>query len=252
MDIVKRSDAKSAGLKRYFTGRPCSKGHSAERTVCDHACVECSRRKSAAASKKPDRMAYMREYQRDYRNAHPDRIKATRDCQDKSRLAEHARARRAQNPEPHKAALRRSFQKHKATRLAETRAWKAANKQATSNHMRAAKAKRRAAEGSFTRDDVETMLVEQCGVCAACPANISESYHVDHMTPLARGGTNWPDNLQLLCPACNRSKGAKTMAEWMAWKIEVSCYSGFQRCSGSSAAGGVSEASTGGAGTRTK
>ncbi|MXX30642.1 MAG: HNH endonuclease [Gammaproteobacteria bacterium] len=34
--------------------------------------------------------------------------------------------------------------------------------------------------------------------------------------PRSRGGTDHPDNLQLLCSHCNRSKGGRTMAEWRA------------------------------------
>jgi hypothetical protein len=35
-------------------------------------------------------------------------------------------------------------------------------------------------------------------------------YEVDHIIPLARGGTHHPDNLQLLTEAENRSKGASS------------------------------------------
>ena len=58
---------------------------------------------------------------------------------------------------------------------------------------------------------------EQEGVCVGCdthfPFRIME---VDHMLPRSQGGTDHPDNLQLLCSACNRSKGGRTMAEWRA------------------------------------
>ena len=38
-----REEALVAGLTRYFTGRPCSKGHIAERLVSNRYCCECSR-----------------------------------------------------------------------------------------------------------------------------------------------------------------------------------------------------------------
>ena len=39
----KRAEAKTLGLKRYFTGIPCPNGHIAERTTDKGACVECAR-----------------------------------------------------------------------------------------------------------------------------------------------------------------------------------------------------------------
>jgi hypothetical protein len=42
-DTVSRKLAKARGLKFYFTGKPCSKGHVAERYVSGGPCVECAR-----------------------------------------------------------------------------------------------------------------------------------------------------------------------------------------------------------------
>lgn len=58
---------------------------------------------------------------------------------------------------------------------------------------------------------------EQEGVCAGCTTHFPfQVMDVDHILPRSRGGTDHPDNLQLPCSGCNRSKGAKTMAEWRA------------------------------------
>ena len=58
---------------------------------------------------------------------------------------------------------------------------------------------------------------EQEGVCAGCATHFPfRVMDVDHILPRSRGGTDHPDNLQLLCSGCNRSKGGKTMAEWKA------------------------------------
>ena len=58
---------------------------------------------------------------------------------------------------------------------------------------------------------------EQEGVCAGCNTHFPfRVMDVDHMLPRSKGGTDHPDNLQLLCSGCNRSKGGRTMAEWRA------------------------------------
>ncbi len=37
----------------------------------------------------------------------------------------------------------------------------------------------------------------------------------DHILPFSRGGNSTIDNLITACKSCNRSKGAKTLSEWM-------------------------------------
>lgn len=46
--------------------------------------------------------------------------------------------------------------------------------------------------------------------CCKCGKNGSQvELQVDHIHPVARGGSNHPSNLQTLCRACNQRKGAK-------------------------------------------
>jgi hypothetical protein len=42
-----------------------------------------------------------------------------------------------------------------------------------------------------------------------CPCGAVDRLTVDHVVPLARGGTNDPTNLQVLCLSCNTRKGAR-------------------------------------------
>jgi 5-methylcytosine-specific restriction endonuclease McrA len=79
-------------------------------------------------------------------------------------------------------------------------------------------ARRKRAPGRHTAADVRQLYEAQRGVCAACDAVLVAKgrgrYHVDHIMPIALGGSNWPENLQLLCPPCNMSKNAKHPDEW--------------------------------------
>lgn len=88
---------------------------------------------------------------------------------------------------------------------------------------RAARSRRRAAQagapGSHGPADVLRLWHRQRGECARCGSRFGKrpsdgGYHVDHVTPLSRGGSDWPRNLQLLCPPCNLSKQGKTPAEF--------------------------------------
>lgn len=87
--------------------------------------------------------------------------------------------------------------------------------------MRAIVARRRSllagAEGRYTKADISAMKLKQGNRCACCHDALTD-YHVDHVIPLTKGGTNWPDNLQLLCPTCNRSKGNKLPHEFIEYR----------------------------------
>jgi hypothetical protein len=42
-DYITRADARTFGLRRFYTGEPCQWGHDCERYVSNDQCVECSR-----------------------------------------------------------------------------------------------------------------------------------------------------------------------------------------------------------------
>jgi 5-methylcytosine-specific restriction endonuclease McrA len=55
------------------------------------------------------------------------------------------------------------------------------------------------------------------GKCAYCATPLGErEFTVDHRLPVARDGTDDPDNLACCCAACNRAKWTRTDEEFVA------------------------------------
>ena len=63
--------------------------------------------------------------------------------------------------------------------------------------------------GTHTQSDIRKQYTSQKGKCYYCKKRVGKMYHVDHVIPLARGGSNGLENLVIACPACNMSKHAK-------------------------------------------
>lgn len=62
--IISKSQAKSLGIKFYFTGKPCKHGHIAERMVSKSTCRECNRVNGLKYYKenKPEISLYNKQY----------------------------------------------------------------------------------------------------------------------------------------------------------------------------------------------
>ena len=67
------------------------------------------------------------------------------------------------------------------------------------------------------RTHKHTLYGVQEGVCAGCRVHFPfRNLTIDHVVPRAKGGQDNPENLQLLCGACNSKKGTGTQAELVA------------------------------------
>lgn len=79
--------------------------------------------------------------------------------------------------------------------------------------VRSRKARKKGAQGNYTHADIAMMYKRQKGKCYYCKAKL-DTYHIEHIIPIVRGGTNDPSNIVLSCPPCNLSKGSKLPHEW--------------------------------------
>jgi hypothetical protein len=60
---------------------------------------------------------------------------------------------------------------------------------------------------SDLRKQLRVEIAAGLHACATCKSE--EDLAIDHRVPIARGGTNQPKNLQILCRSCNSRKGTK-------------------------------------------
>jgi hypothetical protein len=72
MEIISRQEAKARGLKRYFTGEPCPKGHVTERHVSSGTCCECTRLSQIIENLTPEQIEKVRATTRAWQQANPE------------------------------------------------------------------------------------------------------------------------------------------------------------------------------------
>jgi 5-methylcytosine-specific restriction endonuclease McrA len=211
--IISQSSARAKGLKRYFTGKPCRRGHIAERYTNGGACAACDR--ARRPKKFPDHVPMTPEEKkekhrlesREYRKQNLEKVLAYQaDYRSKTRQAacERSAQWRRDNPDRYLQSIKRSVQKNPALyrfiwRLARLRY----------------RIRQLSASGSFTAAQIAVLLQAQNYLCAGCQASIRNKYSIDHIHALSNGGSNDISNIQLLCKPCNSSKGAKGMHEWL-------------------------------------
>lgn len=123
-----------------------------------------------------------------WKAANPERVKAS------------AAARHAANPERRKAA---------------EAAWRAENPEARRIHDQNRRARERKNGGVLSKGLSAKLFKLQDGKCPCCKQPLGDDFHLDHVIPLALGGPNTDDNMQLLRKTCNLQKSAKHPVQYM-------------------------------------
>lgn len=122
------------------------------------------------------------------------------------------------NPERAAAAVKRWQQANLERVKEKARAWASENRESRNATQRNRNAKKRNSEGQHSAKDVESIILLQRQMCACCQSKLIFSgvnrYHVDHIMPIALGGSNGRENLQALCKKCNLRKSAKPPEVW--------------------------------------
>lgn len=146
-----------------------------------------------------------------YLARHPDRRKASVAAyyeRNKERIALYHRARYQAKKSELYAQHQEWRRKNPEKAVAEVLRWQKRNPDKVREYRTKNRAKRRNAQGAVSNGYIGFLLRQQDWKCVYCRTHLAE-YHVDHIIPVAAGGKTEDENLQLLCPPCNRSKGSK-------------------------------------------
>jgi 5-methylcytosine-specific restriction endonuclease McrA len=151
----------------------------------------------------------LRNNQRDWRARNPEKVdRAHKEWAERNPDKIHRAEKEWRERNPEKARENwRQWKERNPERVRENyRVWAAANPERLAQRNRLQRAQRVSAAGTHTQADIEAIFALQRGRCAYCRRSVRKGYHVDHIVPLSKGGTNDRRNLQLACAACNVSK----------------------------------------------
>lgn len=226
MLLLSKEDARSQGLKWYFTGQPCLRGHVAPRQVSNGRCRTCHQTSKALPENKrrdkqtrqSNRTAERREQERrkalERRRANPEKYRERDRRRDPVKRAESKKRSYLKNKEKHRAreAVRRERDREKIAQYqqeyrqknleksrSKTREWNRRNIKRKIAHNIARRKRTRQATPPWVRKFDLAAVIELC----------PEGMHVDHEIPLknrAVCGLHVPWNLVFTDPQINRIK----------------------------------------------
>jgi 5-methylcytosine-specific restriction endonuclease McrA len=197
--------------------------------VADYAAANPDKVRAARAKWYSANSEKARKYSAEYAAGNPEKAKAYRKANrerlrelnagyraaNREKVNKQARDLRAKDPEKHRQARRKHYAANREKQCSLARQWVVDNPEKARALWRNRAARQKSAEGRHTAADIQRIYEAQKGKCACCRRKVGADRHVDHIVPLSRGGSNWPNNLQLCCPPCNGRKYNKDPIEFM-------------------------------------
>ena len=140
-------------------------------------------------------------------------VAACHDCR-LARQREATRRYRLAHPGAAHAYYERIKDRHKESMSA----WRAGNALSIRVSTARYRARKRAAGGVHTVEDVLDKRRQQAGLCYWCSGKLGPDYEVDHFSPVSKGGSDGPENIVVACKTCNRTKHAKAPEDFI-WEL---------------------------------
>ena len=176
------------------------KKRARDRVYCAAHREEARARVAAWRKANPDRLKV-------WKAAHPESVKRHKKTdyeRRKEAILQGQATQRRLRPEVDRAHHAAYYAKNRDRVLRANAAYKEAHPEVVQAVQQRHRARKREALGRCTGSDLRTLRRILGSVCPACKTACSSS--IDHVIPLACGGTNQPTNLQFLCRSCNSRK----------------------------------------------
>lgn len=162
--------------------------------------------------------AYKRKYARDWYGRHPERARAISRhwaCNHPEKVKAMSHHYYQTHCEERKAASRRYRKKNpqKVKRILDQ--WRKENPGKLKEHRAWRRTREMKADGYASADQIMARIAYYGFLCYLCGDDYE---HIDHVIPMAKGGSNWPANLRPICVTCNLSKGDKSLDEFIAYR----------------------------------
>ena len=210
--VVRLKDAKAQGMKLYFTGKPCKYGHLDQRYTSSGQCLTCLQ--TSWPSHTPEKN---RERAKQQRERNPERcaeVQAEWRRNNAERKKANDKAWRERNIEQKRANDKKWRTENRERCNATKRVYKKRHREKYSAERQLRRSRLKGAIGTHTAAQLRELLIKQRYKCPCCGKSLRRGYHVDHIEPLALGGSNDITNIQLLFPTCNLKKGALDPIAW--------------------------------------
>lgn len=232
MTIITRSEARRLGLKIFFDGEECKKGHISDKYTETGSCLECieernqenklqyedrSKRFLEKKFQAKEALSFIRETLSEIDETVQAGLISNITCrtEDLDILPRSKRTAEILDEEYYDTGLpcEKNHLSKRFTKSGECVQCVIDRRVEYKPWVKVKQHERRVAlkeGGSFTKSDIDLMLLDQDFKCVYCKADLnSVGYHIDHIIPVSKGGSNYPENLQCLCPRCNLRKSAK-------------------------------------------
>lgn len=191
---------KDIGVSTSNSIRPCARCGAADRSPSGNCRPCCRERSKVWIAANPEKRAAQRLA---WEKANPERL-ITTNAAYAERNAERIKARKA-------AYYANNAEKFKAINIE----WSKKNPGVKRIYDINRRAMKKAQGGQLSKGIKQKLFKLQKGMCPCCHLPLGADYHLDHIKPLALGGSNTDDNVQLLRAKCNLQKNATHPIDFM-------------------------------------